>query len=65
MARRDVLEIGTSPHIASGASVDTIMRHVVYALLPASAFAVYVFGIAALITLTVATLSCVLSSCMA
>ncbi len=58
---RTVLEIGTSPHIASGASVDTIMRHVVYALLPASLFAVYVFGLAALVTLAIATLSCVVS----
>ena len=62
MSRRDtVLEIATSPHIASGSSVDTIMRNVVYALLPASLFAVYVFGLAALVTLTAATLSCVVT----
>ena len=59
--RPDVLEIGTSPHIASGASVDRIMRHVVYALLPATAFAVYVFGLTALVTLGAATVACVLA----
>jgi electron transport complex protein RnfD len=55
------LDIDTSPHIKSGASVDTIMRHVVYALLPVCAFSVYVFGLTALITLTAATLSCLLT----
>ena len=53
------LEIHTSPHIASGASVDVIMRNVVWALLPVAAFAVYSFGLAALFTLVVAVLSCV------
>ena len=62
MSQRDtVLEIATSPHIASGASVNTIMRNVVYALLPASLFSVYVFGLAALVTLTAATLSCIVT----
>lgn len=55
------LEIHTSPHIATAASVDTIMRNVVYALLPVCAFAVYVFGLTALVTLMAATLSCVLA----
>ncbi len=55
------LEIGTSPHIASGASVDTIMRHVVYALLPVCAFSVYVFGLAALVTLAAAVASCLVT----
>ncbi|MCB1854898.1 MAG: RnfABCDGE type electron transport complex subunit D [Pseudomonadales bacterium] len=53
------LEIHSSPHIASGASVDVIMRNVVWALLPVAAFAVYSFGLAALFTLLVALLSCV------
>ena len=52
------LDIDTSPHIASGASVDVIMRNVVYALLPTCAFAVYLFGLPALITLIAATASC-------
>ncbi len=53
-----ILEIGSSPHISAGASVDRIMRHVVYALLPASAFAIYVFGLAALVTLASAIIAC-------
>jgi electron transport complex protein RnfD len=55
------LDIGTSPHIASGASVDVIMRNVVGALLPVAAFSVYLFGLPALLTLLVATGSCVLT----
>ncbi len=52
------LEIGSSPHITSGASVDVIMRNVVYALLPVCVFAVYAFGAAAALVLAVAVLSC-------
>jgi electron transport complex protein RnfD len=55
------LEIRTSPHITSGYSVDTIMFNVVLALLPATAFAVYAFGLAALCTLTTALVACVLT----
>ncbi len=53
------LEIGSSPHVTSGASVDVIMRNVVYALLPVCAFAIYSFGAAAALVLVTATLSCV------
>jgi electron transport complex protein RnfD len=53
------LEIGSSPHISSGASVDVIMRNVFVALLPVCAFAVYAFGMAAVLVLATATLSCV------
>ena len=59
MNDRRTLEIHTSPHIASGASVNVIMRNVVFALLPVAAFAVYSFGLAALLTLLVAVASCV------
>ena len=58
---RTTLDIDTSPHIRSGTSVDIIMRNVVYALLPVCLFAVYVFGLAALVTLAGATISCVLT----
>ncbi len=58
---RKTLEIASSPHIASGASVDTIMRNVVYALLPVCAFSVYNFGLTALVTLVAATGSCLLA----
>lgn len=59
MAQQKTLDIHSSPHIASGASVEIIMRHVVYALIPTTCFAVYVFGLAGLLTITVAVLSCV------
>ena len=41
---KKLLEIGSSPHISSGASVDNIMFNVVLALLPVTIFAVYAFG---------------------
>ena len=55
------LEIRTSPHILAGYSVDTIMFNVVLALLPTTAFAIYAFGIAALLNLGTAVLSCMLA----
>lgn len=53
------LEIRTSPHVLSGYSVDTIMFNVALALLPATAFAIYAFGLAAIAVLATATASCV------
>ncbi len=55
------LEIRSSPHIGSGHSVESIMFNVVLALLPVCAFAVWEFGLAALLTLGVAAGSCVLT----
>ena len=55
------LEIRTSPHILSGYSVDTIMFNVVLALLPVVAFAVFAFGLAGLLTLSMALASCVVT----
>lgn len=55
------LEIRTSPHILSGYSVDAIMFNVVLALLPVTLFAVYIYGLAAFLTLSTAVLSCVLT----
>ncbi len=52
------LTIRSSPHIGSVASVDSIMFNVVLALLPVSAYAVYVFGLAALLVLLTAVASC-------
>ena len=57
--RGHTLELRSSPHIASGASVDVIMRNVVWALLPVAAYAIYAFGLAAALTLLVAVISCV------
>ena len=58
---RTHLEIGSSPHVSSGASVDVIMRNVFMALLPACVFAVYAFGLGVLMILLTAVLSCVLT----
>ena len=53
------LEIGSSPHISSGDSVEIIMRNVVLALLPVCVFAVYTFGTAVALVLAMATFSCI------
>ena len=55
------LEIGSSPHITSGDSVDVIMRNVFLALLPVCLFAIYAFGIGAALVLATATITCVLT----
>jgi electron transport complex protein RnfD len=55
------LEIRTSPHILSGHSVDTIMFNVVLALLPTTAFAIWAFGLTAILTLATAVISCLLT----
>ncbi|RPH76907.1 MAG: electron transporter RnfD, partial [Planctomycetaceae bacterium] len=55
------LLIRSSPHVHSGASVDTIMRHVALALLPACGFAVFHFGLSALAVLLTACLACLLA----
>lgn len=66
MSRRPgTLEIRTSPHILSGHSVDTIMFNVVLALVPTTLFAIYAFGLAALLTLATAVASCLLAERLA
>lgn len=55
------LEIQTSPHIIKGISTDVIMRNVVYALIPTTAFAVYAFGLGSLLIIITAVVSCVLT----
>ena len=55
------LNISTSPHITKGIGTDDIMRNVVYALLPVAAFAVFSFGLSALMVLLTATGSAVLT----
>ena len=52
------VELRTSPHLKQAVSTAQIMRNVVYALVPVSAFAVYAFGISVLALLIVTTLSC-------
>ena len=61
MSEAKTLEIRTSPHIHSGDSTDVIMRNVALAASPVAAFAIYAYGLAALLVLAVAVGSCVLS----
>ncbi|MBN2885778.1 MAG: RnfABCDGE type electron transport complex subunit D, partial [Chromatiaceae bacterium] len=49
------IEIRTSPHLKRVMSVDRIMRGVVFALLPIAAFAVWQFGLSALLLLVTTT----------
>ena len=55
------LHISTSPHIVKGLSTETIMQNVVWALVPVAVFAIYSFGISALLVLSVSTATCVLT----
>ena len=55
------LRLSTSPHLHAGAAVPQWMLHTVIALLPVTLFAVAVFGLAALATITVAILACLLA----
>ncbi|WP_281613014.1 RnfABCDGE type electron transport complex subunit D [Flammeovirga sp. SubArs3] len=55
------LHISTSPHLTKGVTTDVIMKNVVYALLPAALFSVYVFGISALLTIGMSVASCVIT----
>ncbi len=61
MTGRAPIDIHPAPHVHGGDSVPRIMLHVVIALLPVCAFAIYLFGLAALATLTVATIACLLT----
>ncbi len=55
------LELRTSPHLHAPLHVRVIMRNVVYALLPIVLFAIYAFGISALLLIITVTLTCVLT----
>ena len=55
----DLYNVSTSPHVRHKDSTTGIMRDVLFALLPASAFGVYNFGIKALILIIVAIVTCV------
>jgi electron transport complex protein RnfD len=55
------LSIRSSPHIGAVSSVDSIMFNVVLAMMPACLYAVYAFGLAALLVLLTAVASCVLT----
>lgn len=55
------IEIRPAPHIKGPRSVEKIMRHVVYALLPVCAFLVFQYGISALALIVTVTASCLLT----
>ncbi|MSS62614.1 RnfABCDGE type electron transport complex subunit D [Velocimicrobium porci] len=57
----DLLHVSASPHVRSKTSTKTIMRDVAIALLPASAFGVYQFGIKALLLILTCVAASVLS----
>lgn len=59
MDNQPKIDIRTSPFIRKAPSVAEIMRHVVYALLPLAAYAVWQFGLSALALMIATTLSCV------
>ncbi len=56
---KPVFTVSPSPHIRSEVSVPKIMRAVIFALVPAAAFAVWHFGMPALINLLAGSLSAV------
>lgn len=59
--QQTTLNISTSPHLTKGVSTDTIMLHVVYAMLPVVGFAIYSFGLNALLIVITSVSACVLS----
>lgn len=55
------LRLTAAPHLHGGNAVRRLMLHTVVALLPVTVFAVALFGMAALATIVVAILACVLA----
>jgi electron transport complex protein RnfD len=55
------VEIRSGPYIKGTRSLEQIMRHVVYALLPVCAFFVYQYGISAAASILIVTASCLLT----
>jgi electron transport complex protein RnfD len=56
----NLLTVSPSPHIRQGQTIPRIMYDVIFAMLPAFAFSIYVFGIGALVITLIAVLSAVL-----
>ena len=56
-----LIEIRSAPHVQAAKTVETIMRHVVYSLLPICAFYVFQYGISALASILVVTAACLLT----
>jgi len=59
------LSIAAAPHLHGGRALPRLMLHGVIALLPVTAFAVAAFGLAALATIVVAVLACLLAERLA
>ena len=57
----DLMKVSSNPHIRSKATTGSIMGAVVFALLPATFFGVYNFGLHALILILVTVASTVLT----
>ncbi|MDF3128083.1 RnfABCDGE type electron transport complex subunit D [Kiritimatiellaeota bacterium B1221] len=55
----EAVQLKTSPHLRGMHSVDKIMRHVVYALIPVSLFSVMQFGLSALALIVTSVVVCV------
>jgi electron transport complex protein RnfD len=55
----DLYMVSASPHVRSNDSVTKTMRDVIIALLPATFFGIYNFGVEALITIAITIISCV------
>jgi len=55
------IEIRSAPHIKAPSSVEQIMRHVVWSLMPVCAFFIFQYGLSALASLVVVTGSCLLT----
>ncbi len=58
---KTILNISSSPHLVKGTSTEQIMRNVVYALIPVAGFAIYSFGLNALLVISMSVVSCVLT----
>ena len=56
-----MFEVSPAPHLHSGESTPRVMRSVMLALLPASCWGVYLFGLPALTVILVAVASAVLA----
>jgi len=56
-----MIEIRSAPHVKSPRSVELIMRHVVWSLLPICAFYILQYGISALASIVVVTAACLVT----
>ena len=57
--------VSSSPHLHDGQTVAGIMKLVIYALLPATAFSIYMFGLAALRVILISVVSAVVFEVLA